>query len=267
MPSCVNCGATLKCTCAHPEQPIGQTVLSCPKLAKGKLWIHVTDDLGANLKDVPVQGTSQELTDSSGMAKFEELNPGPYTAAMKPSPENLKVYDISKKTELSKPVQIKPGMLAYVQFVLIRKAKLKVRFVVKSGAGLTTESALTANAVKVKATYTGNGAQPKEDSRPSAAGTADFGVVSAGDYKVTPALSSLNKDDYEYAEDPRDVKLEPGGKEIVVFEVVRKAKLTAKFVLKACGPKFRDDLPFETTAIPVKAAPTAKGSTDSKTTV
>ena len=76
------------------------------------------------------------------MAKFEELNPGPYTAAMKPSPENLKVYDISKKTELSKPVQIKPGMLAYVQFVLIRKAKLKVRFVVKSGAGLTTESAL-----------------------------------------------------------------------------------------------------------------------------
>ena len=84
---------------------------------------------------------------------------------------------------------------------------------------------------------------------------------------MTPALSSLNKDDYEYAEDPRDVKLEPGGKEIVVFEVVRKAKLTAKFVLKACGPKFRDDLPFETTAIPVKAAPTAKGSTDSKTTV
>ena len=50
MPSCVNCGATLKCTCEHPEQPIGQTVLSCPKLAKGKLWIHVTDDLGANLK-------------------------------------------------------------------------------------------------------------------------------------------------------------------------------------------------------------------------
>src|SRR3954453_19790900 len=113
MPSCVNCGLPLRCTCGKPEQPIGQTVLSCPKLAKGKLWIHVTDDLGANLPKVPVSGKSEELTDSSGMGKFEELDPGPYTAAMKPSPENLKAYDISKKTELSKPVQIKAGLLAY----------------------------------------------------------------------------------------------------------------------------------------------------------
>jgi hypothetical protein len=241
--------------------------MTCPKLTKGRLWIHVTDDLGTNLTKVPVIGTGKELTDSFGMAKFEELNPGTYTAAMKPSAENLKAYDKPEKTERSKDVQIKAGLLAYVQFVLIRKAKLKVRFVVKSGAGLGTESPLTADGIKVTAAYTGNGAQPKVVSKLSKAGEADFEVVSAGDYKVTPALSALSKEDYAYVEDSQDVKLEPGGKEIVFFSVVRKAKLTAKFVLKACGPEFPDDLPFKDAVIQVKAEPKAEGSTDSKPTV
>jgi hypothetical protein len=266
MPFCVNCGESLKCKCEKPEQPIGQTVINCPKLAKGKLWIHVTDDLGVNVRDVPVSGKTDQPTDGAGLAKWEELDPGAYTAAMNPSPANLKTYDISKKTELSKSVPIKAGVLAYVQFVLIRKAKLKVRFVVKSGANLATQSPLDA-VVPVKATYTGEGAQPGEDDRRSASGTADFEVVSAGKYVLSPTFTGLSKDDYEYVEDPRAVALEPGDDREVVFEVARKATLTAKFLLKACGPKFPDRLPFKTTAILVEAVRKAKGSKDSKPTV
>ncbi len=267
MPYCVNCGKPLKCTCDKPQQPIGQTAIDCPKLAKGRLWIHVTDDLGVNIPGVPVSGKIEQPTGGSGMAKFEDLEPGSYTAAMKPSPANLKLYDVIKGTELSKPVQVKAGVLAYVLFDLVRKAKLKVRFVVKSGTGLATESPLDAVGIPVQAVYTGDGAQPKEESRTSAGSIADFGVVSAGKYKLTPTFTGLSKDDYDHVDDPQEVELQPGDDAPVVFEVKRKAKLTVKFVLKACGPKFLDDLPFKTTAIPVKATPKDKGSTDNKTTV
>lgn len=69
--------------------------------------------------------------------------------------------------------------------------------VLKSGANLATESPLDMVKVPVKADYTGDGAQPKEDSRTSETGVADFGIVSARKYKLTPTLSILSKDDYD----------------------------------------------------------------------
>ena len=137
MPSCVNCGKALRCNCERPEQPIGQTVMDCPKLAKGRLWIHVTDDLGADIPGILVSGKSELPTGVSGMAKFEELDPGPYKAVMKPTLAKLKIYDVPKDAELSKTMHVKGGILAYVLFDLIRKAELKVRFVLPWGTPKT----------------------------------------------------------------------------------------------------------------------------------
>ena len=98
MPVCVSCGETLRCTshtCHNQEQPVGQTFLDCPKLAKGRLWIHVTDDRGVNIPKVPVSGNSDLPTDPTGMAKFEDLAPDTYNAVMTPTPDHLKDYDIA----------------------------------------------------------------------------------------------------------------------------------------------------------------------------
>jgi len=78
-------------------------------------------------------------------------------------------------------------------------------------------------------------------------------------------------DEYEPPKEPektKTVKVKEGSTKVVTFKLQRRAQLTVKFLLKACGPKFPDDLPFKTPPITVKAKTTeGQGSTDSKPTI
>src|SRR5262245_20442779 len=131
MPHCVHCNELLKCTCAKPVQPIGQTVIDCPKSIPGKLWIHVMDDTGRTVKDVDVAGPPGMPTDECGLARFENLKTGGCDAKLifPPSKEMSKVYLApADVTQREKRVTISEGTLAYVLFTLTRKSTLKVRF-------------------------------------------------------------------------------------------------------------------------------------------
>ena len=235
------------------------------KTLPGAIWVRVMSDDRAALDKIPVSlSVTQELSGETkgGFAGFNDLTAGPYSVTLGDIPEQ---YD--PPNEKTKTVNAEKGVTKVVSFKLRRRAKLKVKLVVKSGANLATESPLAVD-VPVKADYTGDGAPPKDGNPTSKSAVADFGAVSSGKVVLTPTFSGLSKDDYEYTDDPQEVTLNAGDDKEVPFYVVRKVKLTAKFVLKACGPNFTADEPFKPAKpITVNAAPSgAKGSKDSKAT-
>ena len=132
MPLCVYCNKPLECGCRKDPQPIGQSTIACPNRAPGKMWIHVMDDIGGNVKGVAVKGPSPQNTVETGLAVFDPVGKGDYTAELV-VPLEKKIgdkYDAPEEVgERKRGVTVSEGTLAYVLFTLTRKSKLRARFV------------------------------------------------------------------------------------------------------------------------------------------
>lgn len=233
MPICVFCKKPLHCPSCSKPQPIGQTVLGCPQRIPGKLWIHVIDDLGNNIANVPTVGPFAKVTDGSGLAMFEGLDEGkqkvqlglPLTGAV------AELYDAPAHEEhRHKVARIEDGTLAHVPFVLTRKSRLTVSFFDVSNNGKVPFSAAS---IPAKARYLGGpGTAPAKNPVPSTDGVANFGTVSSGDYDIEPDYRSLDAALWGFESGSRKVTLAPGMTGSVEFELVRKANVDVQVLFK-----------------------------------
>src|SRR5262249_12309036 len=158
----------LTCGCRSP-QPVGQVANGCT-LKKGALWIHVTDDQGKDLTNVPVKNTSknEEKTTKNGLAKWEPLDSKPYQTELSALADLEKVYAPPKVKQRQGTVQ--DGAIAYIDYILTRKGHLKAKVVEEGGTGKLFEGA-TVTAVRTADTQT-LGEKPK---------TLDTGIATFAD--------------------------------------------------------------------------------------
>lgn len=236
MPSCVHCSKPLVCECKQP-QPMGQTTMGCPA-KKGALWIHVTDDLGVNLKGVGAFKNDEvsQPTSGKGLLVFDELNAADYTAGVRELGSFAGTHD--PPVPESKPVVVKNGMIAYVPFLLQRKAVLKVQTVLQSDAKTIVSDCL------IKVTAKG----PVTKAEETKAGVVDFGRVSAGEYKLSAAFADLKQDRFDVVEPETTITLDPGEETTVaVIQLRPKTKLRVQVVLRSDNKVVVKDCPVKVT--------------------
>ncbi len=232
MPLCVYCNKPLQCGCRKDPQPIGQSTIACPNRAPGKMWIHVMDDIGGNVKGVAVKGPSSKETVETGLAVFDPVGNGDYTAELL-VPLEKKIgdkYDAPEEAgERKRGVTVTEGTLAYVLFTLTRKSTLRARFKYVDDPKKSLDPvAFTAATVKVKA---------EREGKPSEVATST-GVIAellpAGTYDVTPDYAAVDAAEFDYKEETNlGVDLPAGGEsEELVFTLARKAKLKIEVIYK-----------------------------------
>jgi hypothetical protein len=157
------------------RKPLGATSATCPlEKRPGAIWVHVVDDRGVDVKDVGASkdGTVKP-TDANGVTVFDPVDLGQHVVRLSHrSVSALKLYEEPKKTT-RKPT-VAAGEITYVPYQLARKPALKVKVVEKGNPGKLFEDATV--------TVTGPASPPSQKSL--ATGLADFGLVTAGDYKI-----------------------------------------------------------------------------------
>jgi hypothetical protein len=231
MPLCVYCNEPLKCHCSSETQPIGQSIVNCPVKVPGKLWIHVTDDVGNDINEAAVKGASATTTDSFGLARFDPLAPGDYDAELLvPLSKGLSpAYDApAEAAQRRKRVTVSQGVLAYVLFTLTRKSKLKADFVyVADRTKSTVAEPFKLSGLKLKAAGSRATFEPATDT-----GAIEIDLP-AGAYDLTPDYTAVDATEFDFLNETRKaVDLPPGGSKSLVFELVRKAKLKVEIVFK-----------------------------------
>ena len=212
MPLCARCSVPFVCTCSNSQpQQLAATAVTCPLDTMAKIWVHVVDDVGADVGMVVAKkdGTPQTTEHAGGTAKFDPVPPGPHTVELQDLGEDLlRLYERLVQPT-TRRITVAPGQLAYVPYQLSRKPSLKVRVVEKGN-----ESHLFAGAT---VTVTG----PQAGTKPTVAGIADFGRVPSGAYKIKVKLSTGDEEKFATTLDfdttvRVDANLPPGREEEVV---------------------------------------------------
>jgi hypothetical protein len=232
MPICVYCGEELVCGKCAKEQPVGQTTLACP-LKKGAIWIHVTDDAGKDIKGVKVnKGDDEAVTNKAGLAIFESLEAGPYLTSL-PKLESPLDDSYDPPKQLSKPVQVADGTLAYVDYLLPRKAKLKVLVLVKPDANKVGGVPVVFKDLPINVTLDALAPKPTVD------GALDLGSVSASPHQLSAAFVDVDQKKFDLVPAPdggaalaRNVTLDPEERQEVIFYVLPRPKLKVRFIFK-----------------------------------
>lgn len=224
MAICVTCGAELTCGDKH-AQPIGQTTMGCP-LEKGALWVHVTDDQGKSLKgagaELVGQG-KQGTSNGKGLVVFEALDAGAFTVALGAlTPPLSDTHDPPASS--SRPATVRNGAIAYVPFILKRKARLRVEVLL---AGALTPVLDCPLAI----TFVGPTKQPAP--APSDRGRLDCGPVSEGRYDVSAVFADLAQELFDLETATETVTLSPGEEGAARLVVKPRARLTVKVVKRS----------------------------------
>ena len=213
MARCALCGKELSCGHCKVDQPVGQTVLSCP-LKEGALWVHVMDTDGNSVKGVFArkdQDTHQE-TGKGGLIKFDKLKSGPCTVLLEPlAGEPAKTYDLPATA--SKAVEVFDGAVSQVLFELRLKPLLAVKLIPKDGKKFDGATALLDGKIK----------QDVKDN------VAVFGPVEVGNHQLTIELQKSDLETYRL-DDPVVPELLHGADETVKVPVERRTKLKIKVV-------------------------------------
>lgn len=218
MPGCSKCNGDLICPKCGPEVKIGSSSQPCP-LKKGALWIQVNDDLGGGVQGVNVTGAgSSKPTDPTGFASWDPVDSGPYQAKIEALSNTLKDKYILPAATTS-AATVNDGEIAFVPFVVTRKASLKV-LVFEKGKPEKLFGA---------ATVTAAGDAPLGD-KPTSGGTglADYGKVAPGKLKITAKLAEADAKDYFCPVDPVEVTLAPGEERTVEILAELKNVVTPK---------------------------------------
>ncbi|MBP8307703.1 MAG: hypothetical protein KAY46_10590 [Burkholderiaceae bacterium] len=197
------------------------------------MWIHVVDDEGKNVPEVTGQkdGGSPKPTDTNGLATYDPLPPGQYTASIGDLSSKLaKEYIVPKRRE--EKVHVAQGQITYAGFELTRRAQLKVR-VVKAGSPATVFADADVEVVE----------GPDKPPKGKTAGPAGmlayldtFGKLTGGDYKIKAALKPDDAKKFATVKDftaaTEDLALAPGSDETVTIEVEPKNLVAPKIELE-----------------------------------
>lgn len=179
MPLCPKCSKPLQCSCASAPRTVGAAAESCPAKKPGAIWVHVSDDRGADIKDVEARNDgSPKPSGVDGLAVYDPIPAGKHTVELGPlSTEIQKLFEIQAATT-RREVQVNDGEITYVPYTLARKPALKVKVIEKGGAKLF-------GGATIKVT----GKEEATKTTEAATGLADAGRLPAGDYKITASLA------------------------------------------------------------------------------
>lgn len=185
MPLCVRCGKPLNCTCTA-SAAVGNSAQPCP-LKKGAIWVHVVNDKGEDVKGVTVKkGGDSKITDASGIAQFDPLDPNTYSMDLDPLSDDLKKDYQPPSDPTKEDVTVSNGEITYLAYKLRTKPQMKVKVAAKDGAK-----------VFGGATVSITGPQSAPDKKSLAdTGFADFGKLEAGKYTIKVVLSEEDAKNY-----------------------------------------------------------------------
>jgi hypothetical protein len=221
----------MACDCNASPAKIGAVVNPCP-LKDGALWIHVLDDGGGNVKDAVAlkNGGDNKPTDASGLATYDPLPAGAYTASLGKLTTELSARYVPP-ARLEEPAAVSPGQITYVSFELKRKAQLKVRVAHVGDPAIVFPDA---------AVHVDSGPDKPPSAKMPASGLHDytekFGKFSPGSYKLKSVLSADDAKKYETVVDfgaqTHDLELAPGEERTAIIEVESKNLVTPKIELE-----------------------------------
>jgi hypothetical protein len=218
MANCVSCGKNLSCDCGAPAA-LGSVVKPCSQM-DGGLWVHVLDDAGNNVKDVPAtKDGAGKPSDAAGLATWDPLPEGSYQAGIGALSSAL-AADYVRPATVSHTVRVQKGQIAYASFVLTRKAQLKVKLLRKGSVPAVFGGAT------VKLT---GGPDTPGDGATASDGMVDFtsvfGKLQAGAYSLSAVLGAEDAKTHQTSTDfsttPQTVNLAPGEEKTVELEVER----------------------------------------------
>ncbi|MCA9651955.1 MAG: carboxypeptidase regulatory-like domain-containing protein [Myxococcales bacterium] len=168
---CPECSEALVCP-GHGavQRPL---VAACPS-KRGGVWVSVRDAAGHEVPGVPVEVDGQQVaTDATGLAAFDPLDDGSYSA-------RLGVLPCSVATRFDPPAQavvegisVSRGKISLAELVLRRRPTLKVELSRPVAATVTITH--------------GDGDSQRKTTKD---GTADFGAVRPGAYAVDVELEA-----------------------------------------------------------------------------
>ncbi|MFO0615560.1 MAG: hypothetical protein U0414_23405 [Polyangiaceae bacterium] len=203
MPLCVECGSPLTCGNTH-QHPL---ITPC-SLRDGALWVHVMDDAGESVSDVPVEVSGKGRKDTiDGFARFDPMAPQAYVVTL-PALEDALAERYQRDDLFEGGVRPAQGEVAYVGFKLLRRPEVTVK-VVQSG-----NHARLFDAARV--TLSGTEAAGPDDT---ANGIAAMGRRSRGLYTATVELAEADRQDFFTT--PKDANVPPGA----AYEILVEAEL------------------------------------------
>jgi hypothetical protein len=192
-----------------PGPKIGTTATDCP-VVKGSIWVHVIDDAGNNITGMNAKVKDTTKPTEAGFAPFDPLDVNSYKVEIGPlDTDQLLLYFPPARLD-APSVPVKKGEITSVQFVLERKAELKV-IVKEEGADKFIPN------IKVNLT----GPEAREGTTlPDGTGSASFKNLHKGNYKVTITLSETDEVDYCLdGPDNKPAPVVPGQPNQCVFEL------------------------------------------------
>lgn len=120
MPHCGFCGSELKCACG--QAAVGTVSQPCA-LKKGAVWVHVVNDLLADIPGVDIGcGGVDKPTDGSGLARFDPLDENTYRVEMRDLSPALAATYAPPRVLAHDTVKAINAQIAYVAFELARKS-------------------------------------------------------------------------------------------------------------------------------------------------
>jgi hypothetical protein len=186
--------------CAHQHggtQPrVGAAVLDCP-LAKGAIWVHVIDDNGDDVPDIPASILGGVKPTKAGFASWDPLEDTPHDVTIGRLP--VEFWPLAVVT--AEKVPVRKGEITSVQFILERVAEMNV--IVREGEKPDSVKDIQVDVTRVA---------PKESTRGTtlAVTGAKFPKLHKGDHTVKITLTKEQQDQYWIdgaAEKSRDVLL------------------------------------------------------------
>ncbi|MBS1835219.1 MAG: hypothetical protein JST65_21040 [Acidobacteria bacterium] len=190
---------------------MGHISVPCEK-KKGQLWVHVTDDAGVDLPNIPIRigdGDSGP-TNGEGLVKRANLEPASLTVRVS-ALDSAILEKYSPPDPRSKDVQIADGTIAYVPFLLQRLSGLKVKIFCTIDPD---PRALIKNVV-VRVTSDQGGLTADTTD-----GVADFGKVKPGTHMITIEFVDPAQNHYDLLPRVSDtIELLPGKDGELEFDV------------------------------------------------
>jgi hypothetical protein len=192
-----------------PGPKIGTTATDCP-VVKGSIWVHVIDDGGNNITGINAKVKETTKPTDVGFAPFDPLDVNNYKVEIGPlDADQVLLYFPPAKLD-APSVPVKKGEITSVQFVLERKAELKV-IVKEEGA----DKFIPNIKVNIAGPDTGEGTTLADGT-----GSAGFKPIHKGPYTVTITLSDADKVDYCLdGPDNKSAPVVPGQPNQCVFEL------------------------------------------------
>lgn len=191
------------------QPKVGAAVLACP-LAKGAIWVHVIDDNGDDVPEIPATVLGTEKKTKAGFASWDPLDEKPHDVTVGTLPPEFWPLAVTA----AKGVPVRKGEITSVQFVLERIAEMTV--VVKEAEKPESLKDIQVDVTRVAPRETTGG-------KTLATTGAKFPKLHKGDYTVKITLSEEQLKTHwidGVAEQTRDVLLHDPNKVVFTLQLV-----------------------------------------------